>query len=74
MKRIFLLAAVAAVGISAFAGERTVSTAADLVNALEELSDSQAAAESVVYLERGNYDVGPYNMKYFKKNTSTRYD
>ena len=74
MKRMILLAVVTAAGLSAFAGERTVSTAAELVSALEELSDSQAAAESVVYLEEGDYDVGPYNMKYFKKNTSARYD
>ena len=52
-----------ACALGARAEERTVSTAADLVAALEALNSNTAPAEpNVIYLEPGSYDVSAYSM------------
>ena len=62
----------------AWAEERTVSTAADLVAALEALNAASAPAEpNVIYLEPGGYDVSAYSMEDWgssgKKATSSKH-
>ncbi len=62
----------------AWAEERTVSTAADLVAALEALNSKTAPAEpNVIYLEPGSYDVSAYSMEDWgssgKKATSSKH-
>ena len=56
----------------AWAEERTVSTAADLVAALEALNAASApAVPNVIYLEPGGYDVSPYSMANWGSNGKT---
>ena len=62
MRKIVAVIAVAS-ALGAYAEERTVSTAADLVAALEALNAASAPAEpNVIYLEPGSYDVSAYSM------------
>ena len=60
--RKIVAAVAAACALGAWAEERTVSTAAGLVEALEALN-SATNSTSVIYLEPGNYDVSDYAMK-----------
>ena len=62
MRKVVAVIAVAC-ALGAHAEERTVSTAADLVAALEALNSKTAPAEpNVIYLEPGSYDVSAYSM------------
>ena len=77
MRKIVAVIAVAC-ALGAHAEERTVSTAADLVAALEALNSKTAPAEpNVIYLEPGGYDVSPYAMEDWdsggKKATSSKH-
>ena len=54
------------------AAERTVSTAVDLVAALEELNALKAPSKpNVIYLSPGSYDVSTYHMESWDKNGKT---
>ena len=70
-KMLVVLAALCVYG--ARAEERTVSTAADLVAALEALNSKTAPAEpNVIYLEPGSYDVSAYSMPYWNGDGNTQ--
>ena len=72
MRKIVAVIAVAC-ALGAHAEERTVSTAADLVAALEALNSKTAPAEpNVIYLEPGSYDVSAYNMPYWNGDGNTQ--
>ena len=76
--RKILIAIAMVCALGAYAEERTVSTAADLVAALEALnSNTEPAEPNVIYLEPGNYNVSPYSMANWgssgKTSTSTRH-
>ena len=72
MKKILVVLAALCV-CGARAEERTVSTAADLVAALEALNSNTAPAEpNVIYLEPGSYDVSAYSMPYWNGDGNTQ--
>ena len=56
MRKIVALIALAC-ALGAHAEERTVSTAQGLFEALQALNGT----DSTIYLETGNYDMGPYD-------------
>ena len=71
MRKIVAVISVAC-ALGAHAEERTVSTAANLVAALEALNAASAPAEpNVIYLEPGSYDVSAYSMANWGSNGKT---
>ena len=73
MKKIVAAVLAALCVCGARAEERTVSTAADLVAALEALNSKTAPAKpNIIYLEPGNYDVSAYSMPYWDTSGNTQ--